>query len=30
MIDWLAFGGIVAALWCILYLLWLEMKRRGG
>jgi hypothetical protein len=28
MYEWLAFAGIVAALWAALFLIWLMMKRR--
>jgi hypothetical protein len=30
MYEWLAFAGIVAALWAALFLIWLMMKRQGG
>jgi hypothetical protein len=30
MYEWLAFAGIVAALWAAPFLIWLMMKRHGG
>ena len=30
LIEWLVFGGIVVCLWGALFLIWVQMKRRGG
>jgi hypothetical protein len=30
MLEWLIFAGIVAALWGVLFVIWLVMKRQGA